>query len=154
MKIMKIMKILYQIILIMMLIIMCDSCTCYARIVGPEASLYEGETSGESSESSSTVTGDESTGLPNIGPGYKPTVDLGDTGTSKDIIEKILGVLTVLGAISIVISIALIGFNSIMASASEKAVNQEKFVGLLIAAAVMTGGSTIAQMIIKFAESI
>ena len=89
-----------------------------------------------------------------FGSGYKPKVDLGEDGTSQDIVEKILGVLTVVGVLTIVISIALLGLSSIMASASEKAINQEKFVGVLIAALVMTGGSAIARIIVQFAESI
>lgn len=141
---MKIIKILYQIILILMLIIIVNTSICYAAPF--EENAFGGE------EGSSTfVTGDDENGLPDIHNGYKPSVQLGG---AKSIVEKILGVLTVLGVIFIVVSIALIGFNIILGTASEKAVNQEKLIGILIAAAVLTGGSSLAQIIMKFAESI
>lgn len=93
------------------------------------------------------------TGLPNLGdPNYRPTVQL--EGTPKTIIATILGVLQAIGGILIVISIALIGFNTIMGSASEKAIAKEKFVGLFIAAVVILGGSTLAKMIASVAESL
>ena len=143
---MKTIKIIYQIILIAMLIIICNSCKCYAAQQPTTMIMEDGASGG-----SSAVAGDEETGLPDINSGYKPSVQL---GSAESIVEKILGVLMVLGIICIVISIALIGFNIILGTANEKAVNQEKLVGILIAAAIMTGGSSIAQMIMKFAENI
>lgn len=149
---MKIMKILYQIILITILIVMCSSCVCFAETDRRFHEAFLDDDGGGTQPGS--VTGDESTGLPDINSNYKPRVDFGSTGTSKSIIEKILGVLVALGGIVGVISIALIGFNTILGSASEKAANQEKYIGVLIGAALITSGSIIAQMIVKFAESI
>ena len=65
-----------------------------------------------------------------------------------------LGVLTGVGIILIVVSIALLGYNTILGSASEKAFSQEKLVGLVIAAAVLTCGSVIAKMIASIAYSL
>lgn len=90
-------------------------------------------------------------GLPSLGEEYRPQPDFGTT--PKSVISKILGALQVVGIILIVISIALIGFNTIIASASEKAAAQEKYVGILVAALLMTGGSVLAKLIISVAES-
>ena len=49
---------------------------------------------------------------------------------------------------------ALIGFGTILGSANEKAQGQEKYVGLVIAALLITGGSVLAKLIINIAESI
>lgn len=122
---MKINEMLYKIVISTFLIIMCTSCICYA-------------TGGS--------IGEINTGL------YKPQFTVGD-GT-KNIFSTILGVLQLIGIIAIVIAIALIGFNTIMGSASQKAVGQEKIVGLLIAAGVLTGGSALAKMIMSIAESL
>lgn len=122
---MKINKILYKIIITTFLIIMCTSCICMA-------------------------TGN---GLPNLNDeGYKPVANL--DGTPKTIVSKILGALQAIGGILIVISIALIGFNTIMASANDKAVAQEKYIGLLVAALVITFGSTLARAIASVAEGL
>jgi len=91
-------------------------------------------------------------GLPNLEGNYRPSVDLG--GSASTIIARILGALQAVGIILIVVSIALIGFNSIMSSANEKAVAQEKYVGLFVAALIIIGGSTLAKLIASVAESI
>lgn len=83
---------------------------------------------------------------------FKPTVSMGTS--TANIVSKILGVLTMLGVAATFIGIALIGFNTLMGSASEKAVNQEKYVGIVIAALLIAGVSSIAKVIIGFAESI
>lgn len=122
---MKINKILYTIILITISILVCTSCVVSA------------------------------TGLDDVNiddPGYKPTIPSG--GKATTIISNILGALTVIGIIAIVIAIALIGFSSILGSASEKAENKEKYVGLIIAAVLITGGSIIARIIISVAETL
>lgn len=84
--------------------------------------------------------------------GYKPSANLG--GTSKNIVVTILNILTVLGIVAVVIGIALVGFGTILGSASEKAIAKEKYVGLLIAAIVITAGSTIAKVLVKVAENL
>lgn len=92
------------------------------------------------------------TGLPNLDDsGYAPQIT---SGKATTIISNILGVLTVVGIIAIVVAIALIAFESILGSASEKAESKGKYVGLVIAAGVITGGSIIARMIISVAETL
>lgn len=102
--------------------------------------------------SSSYVCYANSNGLPTLGEGYRPTISVG--GKTETIISNLLGALTVIGLITIVIAIAMIGFGYIMGSASEKAEMQSKFVGILIAAAIITGGSIIARIIISTAETL
>lgn len=99
-----------------------------------------------------SIKGDSSTGLPQLDGGYKPSANLG--GTSKNIVVTILNILTVLGIVAVVIGIALVGFGTILGSASEKAIAKEKYVGLLIAAIVITAGSTIAKVLVKVAENL
>ena len=143
---MKINKIIVKIILLIILIAVSSSCTCYARVVASPTD----EEGGSSNSSSTSSGGSGSVGLPNLNDsGYKPTVS---QGRATSIISSILGVLMVVGIIAIVVSIALIGFNMIVGSASEKAVSQEKLVGVVIAALVLTGGSIIAKIIISLAE--
>ena len=122
---MKITKIVYKIMIIIAVIIMCSSSICFAGVEN---------------------------GKPNLEGNYRPTVQMGSN--SKNIVSTILGVLTVLGIGIGVIGIALIGFNSILGSASEKAAGQEKYVGIVIAALLITGGSVIARFIINFAENL
>lgn len=141
---MKINKILNKIIILAICIIMCTCSTCFAKEESP--------TDFDGGEISSSRVG-SSVGLPNLNDnGYKPTLSSGDRATA--IISKILGVLTVIGIIAIVIAIALIGFGTVLGSASQKAENQGKYVGILIAAGLITGGSIIARMIISVAEAI
>ena len=91
------------------------------------------------------------TGLPSLSD-FEPQISMGSQ--SKSIISGILGALTVIGIIAIVLSIAIIGFNTILGSASEKAAGQEKYGGLVIAAVLITSGSIIARLIISLAENI
>jgi len=84
----------------------------------------------------------------------KPQVSLTKEGNAYTMISTILGVLQVLSVCAVVVSIALIGFNTMLGSANEKALNQEKFVGILVAAALIFGGSYIAQLIISVVQSI
>lgn len=129
---MKINGMLYRIILLLLAIIVSSACM-------------------------STLYVEASDGLPSFGEEYRPQIDVssGSSGTSAtSIISKILGVLSVIGVALIVVSIGLIGFNTILGSASEKAASQGKYVGLLIAAALLTGGTAIAKMIISVAETL
>lgn len=148
---MKKIKILYKIIIIAMLIVMFNTCICYAETqISTDMEQKEYTTNIRIA----TITGDTEKGLPNINTNYKPKVDLGTTGTTKNVIETILGALTVISVITVLLAIALIGFNIITGTASEKAVNQEKLIGILIAAAVLTGGTSLIRIIMGFAENI
>lgn len=140
---MKINQLLLKIILITILFISCSYCISYASETTPP----EGETS-ESTE----VVGDEAQMLPSLGEGYRPTVTSGTKAI--DIISQILGVINVLGIISTVVAVALLGFGAILGSANDKAVAQEKYVGIFIASLLLTGGSALAKMIISAAENI
>ena len=138
------MKIIYKIMILILLIVLCSSAMCYARETLDGNNVIESEENAESGAGGST-------GLPNLN-NYKPTVQIGENAKSR--VSIILGMLQVLGVIAVVIAIALIGFNFILGSASEKAVAQEKFIGIFVAGALMAGGSTIAKMIISIAENI
>lgn len=139
---MKTIKFLYKIILILTLIIICGSSMCYAAVELPDMP-------GDSGGGGGTISED---GLPDLDGGYKPTVQMGTS--SKNIVSTILSVLTVLGIVAAVIGIALIGFGTILGSASEKAAGQEKYIGIVIASLLITGGSVIAKLLINFAENL
>ena len=71
-----------------------------------------------------------------------------------DLIEKILSVLLVVGIVATVILLAVVGFTSILGSASEKAAAQEKYMGFVIGAILITSISAVAKFIISIAENI
>jgi len=89
--------------------------------------------------------------LPSLSGGYKPTVS---GGGATSIINTILSALTIVGICVLVVAIALIGFNMMLGSASEKAVAKEKFIGIIIAAVLLTTGSILARFIISAAQGI
>jgi len=91
-----------------------------------------------------------SDGIPNTGM-YEPTIK--ENPISKGMLQKILGVLQVIGIIGTVVAIALIGFKTMLGSASEKAVEKEKYIGILIAVVMITSGITIAKFIIAVVET-
>ena len=129
---MRISRLIYKTIIILMLVIsMFYPCKSYA--LEPQ------------------VAGSDELGLPLLSDNYKPSVE---EGTSINIISKLLGILTVVGVVAIAISIGIIGFSSILGSAGEKAVAQEKYMGIVIAALLITGGSILARIIISVAENI
>lgn len=136
---MRISKIIYISILLAIVTIMCNSCTCYAAPTDGGS-----DTSGE-------VGGSSEIGLPTLDETYRPVVG---EGRATNIVVSILNVLTAVGVVAIVIAVTLIGFGSILGSASEKALGQEKMVGIIIAAVLMIGGSIIVKLIISVAESI
>ena len=108
----------------------------------------------EEGGTSNRVEGNSDKGLPTLDNSYKPEVTITTGGSVMKIVVTILSTLTVVGVVVIVVSIALIGFNSILGSANGKAQGQEKYIGLFIAALVITGASILAKMIITVAESL
>ena len=87
--------------------------------------------------------------LPSLGS-YKPTIE---EGKLIEVTEIVLGVIIAIGCILITVFIAITGFGTILGSAEEKAVAKGKFAGYLIAAVILTGGATIAKLIISIAET-
>ena len=79
-----------------------------------------------------------------------------DTQNSKaiDKIVSILSVLTVVGIVLTVVLLAFMGFSSILGSASEKAEIQQKYMGFLIGAILMTSITAVAKFIISIAQNI
>lgn len=130
---------------VILLTIILSICFC-SFLVNPSFCMNEPGVGG-----STSVNGNNNLGLPTLDNGYKPTVK---EGRATNIIISILNVLTVLGIIAIVIAIAIMGLGSILGSASEKALKQEQFIGIVIAAGLIAGGSIIAKLIISVAESI
>lgn len=97
-----------------------------------------------------------STGLPALDDGYRPTVSITGDGSSRfeKIIIKLLNFLTVLGICVIVVATAVVGFDSMLGSANQKAIAKEKYIGLIIAALILVVGSVLARVVINVAESI
>ena len=139
---MKLNEIVCKIIILMFLIIICASNIC---IAAPEIN-YDPDLSGGQPQQNPTTQGDIEIDYSS----HRPVLGSGATG----LISKILGALIVVGIIAIVISIALIGFSTILGSASEKALAQEKFGGIFIAAILLTGIFGIAKLLISVAEQI
>lgn len=81
---------------------------------------------------------------------YRP----GMNGSILGILNRISGVLIAVGILAVVVTIALIGFNMILGSASEKAVAKEKFGGVFIAALILTCGATIANFLINQVQNL
>lgn len=92
------------------------------------------------------------TGLPSLDI-FQPTLAPGEAGGIMQIIGKILGVLRILGAIMTVVSIAIIGFGTILGSASEKAEYQQKLAGVMFAGIFLIASTSIAKMIISIVEN-
>ena len=81
---------------------------------------------------------------------YEPSFEKSDSFNSK--VATLLSILQVVGVIAIVIGIAIMGFNTIMGSAEEKAVEQKKAIGLIVGAVMIFGVTTIAKFIISTIE--
>ena len=141
---MEIRQILYKVILITMMIIICTSGLCYAKPAPPN--LPEDEPTDEPTADSSEFDIDTSL--------FDPTSSLTGAGKANEIISGLLGVFTVLGAITTVVSIAIIGFNTILGSANEKAEHNQKLVGVIVGAIVLMCGSIIAKALIGVAETL
>lgn len=142
---MKINKLLYKTILIIMLSVIFNSSICYARLSEPEMNIFDG--GGTTETETETVIPD---GLPDLEL-FEPTISPGGATT---IIGQILGILRIIGAITIVVAIAVIGFNTILGSANEKAEYQQKLVGVLFAGIFLVASTSIATLIMSVAATI
>lgn len=140
---------LKKIIILIISIIMIMTFITSNNVVYAESSdMSDG--SGSSSSASSGSSGSLGSGFPSDLSQYKPS--LADSSGWISIVESILGVLQVIGLIGCVILLALFGFNTILGSASEKAVAHEKYGGFLIGIILVTGGISIAKIVISVAE--
>ena len=81
---------------------------------------------------------------------YEPSPQKSDSFNSK--VATLLSILQVVGVITIVIGIVIMGFNTIMGSAEEKAVEEKKAIGLIVGAVMIFGVTTIAKFIISIVE--
>lgn len=81
---------------------------------------------------------------------YQPNPVKSDSFDSK--VAAILSILQVIGVITIVIGITIMGFNTILGSAEEKAVEQKKAIGVIVGAIMIFGVTTIAKFIISIVE--
>ena len=81
---------------------------------------------------------------------YEPFLEKSDSFNSK--VATLLSILQVVGVIAIVVGISIMGFNTIMGSAEEKAVEQKKAIGLIVGAVMIFGVTTIAKFIISTIE--
>ena len=146
-------KVLYKTILIIIAIITIISnfSTSYAALstgVRPEQSTLDGTGGGAGgSEEDEDSTGSGLTGLPSL-DSFQASISLGGAST---IVGGILWVLMIVGTVLIVVSLALIGFLTILGSASEKADYQQKLVGVIFAGIFMVASSSIAKLIISVA---
>ena len=144
-------KKIFKIILIAILILVLNSCICYADaevqdpIDGGPADVVE-----STEDSSSTSTGGGSVGLPSLSGVPKPSVQSGKATTMAG---NVLGAIIAVGCVLITVFIGLTGFGMILGSAEEKAVAKEKLTGYLVAVIILTGGAAIAKIIISIAES-
>lgn len=121
------------------------------------AASYQSETNDAGGgRTNSPTTSDESSDqkLPGTSLFEPPHADLKTEGKMQEIVSQILGIIELLSQIAIVIAVAIIGFNSVLGSASEKAEWNQKLIGIVIAAGVLVATSKIAQLIINIAEEI
>ncbi len=76
---------------------------------------------------------------------YKPSINIDQD--SKNMINKILGVITIVGVVIGVVCIAMIGFYYVLGSADEKAINKQQLIIFTIGAILLVFGSTIVKVI-------
>ena len=112
------------IIILSMLIVMCSSWKCYAASPGMQGFQqheFDGGSGGANKDTS--LEGNAELGLPTLDNSYKPQISLG-TGENRvsNIISTILSFLTIIGVCMFVVAIAVIGFDTMMGSANEKAI--------------------------------
>lgn len=139
-------KVIYKIIILTIIIIAYSFFKC--NIVKASDEIVEDQGGAIGSEEGDSGGGGGSVGLPSL-EGYGPNIS---SGRATQIISSILGVFTVLGTVMVVVAIAIIGFNTILGSASEKAEYNQKLVGVIIATIILTCGSIIARVLIGVAE--
>ena len=102
-------------------------------------------------DSDEASVGDSGVGSSILNPkDYEPSLEKSDSFNSK--VATLLSILQVVGVITIVIGIAIMGFNTIMGSAEEKAVEEKKAIGLIVGAVMIFGVTTIAKFIISIVE--
>ena len=146
---MKVSKIIYKILLLTIFILMVVS-SAY-KVQGAksmtEMNVLDGGSGGATAGSGTAGTG---TGLPSLDI-FQPTLTPGEAGGIMQIIGTILVVLRTLGAIITVVSIAIIGFCTILGSASEKAEYQQKLTGVIIAGIFLVASTSIAKLIMDVA---
>ena len=88
-------------------------------------------------------------GLPDLSL-FEPSVS---AGSMTERIGKVLGILMILGTVIIVVAVVMIGFNTILGSASEKAEHQQKLTVVIFAGIFMLASSAIAKFLISIAET-
>lgn len=103
-----------------------------------------GGSTGNSSNDSSGISDKVNTG------NYKPEIT--NNTNANAMISKLFGALQIVGMIAVVLSIALVGFNTMLGSAEEKAQGKGKSIGILFGAIMITAVSTIAKLIISAVE--
>lgn len=149
---MKIKRIVYTLILSIVIITLVNPKLCFAA---RKPLLHEVDGSGYTEEEyedvDTPIEGNDDIGLPTLDESFKPTASL---GSASSMVSTILSILIVLGIVATVIGIALIGFGSILGSASEKAEAQTKIVGIVVAGILITSGCSIAKILISIAEKI
>jgi len=118
-------KTFFKVILIIMLVVMCNSCVCYAALKDdlPEAVTKEDFGPEEGTGEGTVQTG----GLPDLSI-FEPSVS---AGGAVNVFGNILGILRIIGAVMATIAIVMIGFYTILGSASEKAEYQQKLIGII-----------------------
>lgn len=86
---------------------------------------------------------------PTVNPDtYQPnyTVDK----DAKDVVEKVLETINVIGVVSSVIILSIIGIKFILGSSSEKAEYKQTAMSYLLGAILIFGGTTLPNIIYKF----
>ena len=143
---MEIIKKTYKIMLIVIIISICNLFMCNVVEASSDRPSQEQWVDGGGGSGGTGQTG----GLPDLGL-FEPTVS---AGGATIIIGKILGILRIIGAIMTVVAIAVIGFNTILGSASEKAEYQQKLVGVIFAGIFLVASTSIAKMIMSVATAL
>lgn len=81
---------------------------------------------------------------------FKPAqITDGTAQTMVDLVNSVLGIITAVGIILSVVLIAIIGFNYVIGSANEKAINKEQMLYFLVGAVLLTTGTQIVKLIYK-----
>lgn len=81
---------------------------------------------------------------------YKPEVQ--NSSKMNSIVGVILGALQIIGAFAIVLGIAIVGFQTLLGSANDKADGKGKAIGFIIGAIMLFSITTIAKLVISAVE--